>query len=100
MGLEGGEKNACAKPFCRSAPCARPLSPQPFLSVTLRRLDKREARRTPEGASAASRPVTFAFGLAVRPGCRLRGGRFDRLPALESLFFCWPKRKVTQRKWP
>jgi len=34
-----------------------------------------------------------------RPG-RLRGGRFDRLPPLESLFFCWPKRKVTQRKWP
>jgi len=28
-----------------------------------------------------------------RPG-RLRGGRFDRLPPLESLFFCWPKRKV------
>jgi len=24
-----------------------------------------------------------------RPG-RLRGGRFDRLPPLESLFFCWP----------
>jgi len=34
-----------------------------------------------------------------RPG-RLRGGRFDRLPPLESLFSCWPKRKVTQRKWP
>ena len=29
-----------------------------------------------------------------------RGGRFDRLPPTESLFFCWPKRKVTQRKWP
>src|SRR6202012_4924662 len=33
-------------------------------------------------------------------GCRLRSGRFDRLPTLKSLFFCWPKRKVTQRKWP
>ena len=31
---------------------------------------------------------------------RLRSGRFDGLPAAESLFFCWPKRKVTQRKWP
>jgi len=34
------------------------------------------------------------------PACRLRGGRFDRLPPLESLFSCWPKRKVTQREWP
>src|SRR5579859_252353 len=36
----------------------------------------------------------------LSPACRLRSGRFDRLPTLESLFFCWPKRKVTQRKWP
>ena len=28
--------------------------------------------------------------LAWSPGCRLRSGRFDRLPTLESLFFCWP----------
>jgi len=38
--------------------------------------------------------------MALPPACRLRRGRFDRLPPLESLFFCWPKRKVTQRKWP
>ncbi len=44
--------------------------------------------------SGQSSPRTFP------PACRLRGGRFDRLPTLESLFFCWPKRKVTQRKWP
>ena len=40
-----------------------------------------------------------AFVALPRSG-RLRSGRFDRLPPLESLFFCWPKRKVTQRKWP
>jgi hypothetical protein len=46
--------------------------------------------------------------VALPPACRLRGGRFDRLPPLESLFSCWPKRslgtsfasKVTQREWP
>ena len=34
-----------------------------------------------------------------RPG-RLRSGRFTRLPASESLFLCWPKVKVTKKKWP
>jgi hypothetical protein len=38
--------------------------------------------------------------VAISPECRLRGERFDLLPELELLFFCWPKRKVTQRKWP
>ncbi|MET3653812.1 hypothetical protein ABIC75_003549 [Dyella japonica] len=67
-----------------------------------------ESRRcfsTAEGWSSSD----FALGYresvarsyaAISPACRLRSGRFDRLPPLESLFFCWPKRKVTQRKWP
>jgi len=63
------------------------------------------ARHSCEGRN----PVTLLYGCRdslVRssamppPACRLRGGRFDRLPPLESLFFCWPKRKVTQREWP
>jgi len=63
------------------------------------------ARHSCEGRN----PVTLRCGYrdsfdrpcaAIPPACRLRGGRFDRLPPLESLFFCWPKRKVTQRKWP
>ena len=53
--------------------------------------------------------LTFRLVVEIRPGpsvavfppgCRLRSGRFDRLPPLESLFSCWPKRKVTQREWP
>jgi hypothetical protein len=48
----------------------------------------------------AGHPEPRFLVVALRPECRLRGGRFDRLPPLESLFFCWPKRKVTQRKWP
>ena len=63
------------------------------------------ARHSCEGRN----PVTLLCGCRdslVRssatppPACRLRGGRFDRLPPLESLFSCWPKRKVTQREWP
>ena len=46
---------------------------------------------------ARAGPVLCRLVVALSPGCRLRSGRFDRLPALESLFFCWPKRKVTQR---
>jgi len=34
-----------------------------------------------------------------RPG-RLRSGRSVRLPAPGSLFLCWPKAKVTKKKWP
>jgi len=60
---------------------------------------------TAEGWSSSASGLGYRdnFGRAfvvLPPACRLRGGRFDRLPPLESLFFCWPKRKVTQRKWP
>ena len=66
-------------------------------------LNSSSCRRRPE-ALFNNRRLVIQFRLssivALPRSGRLRSGRFDRLPPLESLFFCWPKRKVTQRKWP
>src|ERR1700761_805752 len=47
------------------------------------------------------KPVIERLSLyqALPPGCRLRSGRFDHLPVLESLFFAGPK-KSNPKKWP
>jgi hypothetical protein len=77
------------------AKCAEP--PEGWLGVP-----QSTVRHPCEGRDPAPRWLVFAVSpdrAFPLEGC-LRGARFDRLPTLESLFFCWPKRKVTQRKWP
>ena len=39
----------------------------------------------------AGHPELRCLVVALSPGCRLRSGRFDRLPPLESLFFAGPR---------
>jgi hypothetical protein len=81
-----------------------PCAGQPFRSSSRRRptislvipADHHAALDPGEGRDPEPRFLV----VASPPACRLRGGRFERLPPLESLFSCWPKRKVTQREWP
>ena len=89
---------------CGSAACAR----HSFAAVCIFVVPAQAGARRAENARRAgpkerAKRVTQLRQsplVAISRTGRLRGGRFDVLPAAESLFFCWPKRKVTQRKWP